>query len=258
MKTSMMKMFDGKINGVEFDDENLYNSVVFLLLLIEGKFGEVYNNEFIEELKLTIETMYLKYEEFSYADLKNEFSRCIKDANTFNEIKFNYFGNDWKIEDLNQNILSEMYYKEKINFYKKNIKEAVMKAIFINGLVLRFVPLEFKKDKEVVLIAVRQNGLALEYASKELQDDKEIVLTAVKENGWALKYVSEKLQNDREIVMEAIKQNGNALKWASKELKNDKEFILKVVMENKTALKYVSKELKKDKEIKKFILIKKK
>ena len=40
---------------VEFDDKGLFNSTLYILQTIEEKFGEVYNAEFIKDLKQAIE-----------------------------------------------------------------------------------------------------------------------------------------------------------------------------------------------------------
>ncbi|CAM3108345.1 hypothetical protein STFE110948_02510 [Streptobacillus felis] len=121
MKSEIINKFLGTINGVEITNEIIYYSTEFLLEQIENKFGEIYNKEFVEDLSNTIETMYLKYDEFSFSDLENEFYYCIKRADNFNDIQFEYFGLDWKITDLNESI-SEGKYTEntKVNWNKKD------------------------------------------------------------------------------------------------------------------------------------------
>ncbi|WP_064615222.1 hypothetical protein [Streptobacillus moniliformis] len=120
MESKIISKFCGMINGIEFNDENLYRSVEFLLERIEDKFGEVYNNEFVDELKSTIDSMYFKYDDFNYSDLENEFYYCIQKVDKFNEIQFEYFGSDWKIEKLNENLLNGKYYEENFK-WNKNI-----------------------------------------------------------------------------------------------------------------------------------------
>ncbi|ACZ01334.1 hypothetical protein [Streptobacillus moniliformis] len=115
MESKIISKFCGMINGIEFNDENLYRSVEFLLEQIEYKFGEVYNNEFVDELKSTIYSMYFKYDDFDYFDLENKFYYCIQKFDKFNEIQFEYFGSDCEIEKLNENLLNGKYYNRNIH-----------------------------------------------------------------------------------------------------------------------------------------------
>jgi lambda repressor-like predicted transcriptional regulator len=109
-------------------------------------------------------------------------------------------------------------------------KRSALIAVKQDGMELRYVSNELKKDREVVLAAVKENGLALEYASDELKNDREVVLAAVEENGWAIEYASDELKNDREVVLAAVKKNGWTIGYANEELKNDQEILL--VFEN--------------------------
>jgi len=104
-----------------FDDKNIYYSSQFILEKIEDKFGEVYNREFIKDLRDTIETMEYKYDEFSFAILEDDFYEAVKEAKSFNEIKFSYYGSDWKIDSLNENIKNNKYEisNEKVNSWDK-------------------------------------------------------------------------------------------------------------------------------------------
>ena len=106
MESKVIQQFLGEIDGVEFDKENVYYSSEHILSKIEEKFGSVYNKEFVEELRDTINTLNLKYDEFSFDTLENDFSNCIDEANEFKNIKFTYYGDDWKIEMLNEGITS--------------------------------------------------------------------------------------------------------------------------------------------------------
>ena len=45
---------------IEFDDKGLFNSTLYILQTIEEKFGEVYNAEFVKDLKQAIETYTVK------------------------------------------------------------------------------------------------------------------------------------------------------------------------------------------------------
>ncbi|WYW07960.1 hypothetical protein LDJ91_08280 [Fusobacterium nucleatum] len=121
MECNIIQEFKGEIGGVEFDDKNIYYASQFILEKIEDKFGEVYNKSFIEDLRDTIETMEYKYDEFSFAILEDDFYEAVKEAKSFNEIKFLYYGSDWKIDSLNENIKNNKYEisNEKVNSWDK-------------------------------------------------------------------------------------------------------------------------------------------
>ena len=121
MECNIIQEFKGEIGGVEFDDKNIYYASQFILEKIEDKFGEVYNREFIKDLRDTIETMEYKYDEFSFAILEDDFYKAVKEANSFNEIEFSYYGSNWKIDSLNENIKNNKYEisNEKVNSWDK-------------------------------------------------------------------------------------------------------------------------------------------
>lgn len=121
MECNIIQEFKGEIRGVEFDDKNIYYASQFILEKIEDKFGEVYNREFIKDLRDTIETMEYKYDEFSFAILEDDFYKAVKEAKFFNEIEFSYYGSDWKIDSLNENIKNNKYEisNEKVNSWDK-------------------------------------------------------------------------------------------------------------------------------------------
>lgn len=109
MDIKMISKFKGTINDVEFNNENTFYSVEFLLHKIEDKYGTCYNDKFIEDLRDTIDVMNYKYEEFSYSELEREFYEDIENSSKFNEIAFSYYGSDWKIEELNKSIAENEY-----------------------------------------------------------------------------------------------------------------------------------------------------
>lgn len=112
MERKILQEFSGEINGVEFDDKNNFYSSEFILEQIENKFGECYNNDFVKELRDTINNMYFKYDEFSFAYLENDFTDSIEKAEKFGDIKFLYGGGDWKIEGLNEKIAQGVFTKK--------------------------------------------------------------------------------------------------------------------------------------------------
>lgn len=74
---------------VEFDDKGLFNSTLYILQTIEEKFGEVYNAEFVKDLKQAIETYTVKQEDFCAAYMERELVNAIKKAESFEDIQFN-------------------------------------------------------------------------------------------------------------------------------------------------------------------------
>ncbi|MDD7411245.1 hypothetical protein [Fusobacterium gastrosuis] len=122
MRCNIIQEFQGEIDEIEFHDRRVFSAVEYLLDKVEAKFGEVYNKDFVSDLKGTIERMEEKYyDDFSFAVLENDFSECIEEAKAFNEIEFLYYGNDWKIEYLNKNIKNNKYElsNEKVNSWDK-------------------------------------------------------------------------------------------------------------------------------------------
>jgi len=62
MESKVIQQFLGEIDGVEFDKENVYYSSEHILSKIEEKFGNVYNKEFVKELKKSKIKLSLKEE----------------------------------------------------------------------------------------------------------------------------------------------------------------------------------------------------
>lgn len=77
---------------IEFDDKGLFNSTLYILQTIEEKFGEVYNAEFVKDLKQAIETYTVKQEDFCAAYMERELVNAIEKAESFEDIQFDEFG----------------------------------------------------------------------------------------------------------------------------------------------------------------------
>ena len=89
------------INGFEINEEGTYYATRYVLECIEEKFGECYNDEFIKTLSDTICDVSSHYDEYSQSVLESDFEAAINNVDSFEEIHFEYNGNDWKIRDLN-------------------------------------------------------------------------------------------------------------------------------------------------------------
>lgn len=89
MEAEVIQHFKGKINGVIINEEGTFYATRAVLDSIEEKFGECYNQKFVKTLSDTIYDVSSSY---------------VEKAKSFSEIKFNYLGNDWKIEFLNKEL----------------------------------------------------------------------------------------------------------------------------------------------------------
>ena len=79
-----------------------------------------------------------------------------------------------------------------------------------------------KGDKNTLLM---KNGLNLKNLSDDLKKDREIVLTAVKNDGFAIADANSNFLDDKEIAIEAVKNNKHTLLLLSKRLTEDKDII---------------------------------
>ncbi|WP_415669479.1 hypothetical protein, partial [Streptobacillus felis] len=201
--------FEAEINGVKFNDEELYNSVEFILEQIEDKFGEVYNNDFVAALESTINNMYLKYENFSYGELENEFYYCISEAKEFNNLEFKYYGSDWKIETLNEGIKFGDYNKEKIKKWNNKKNERLNE-------ILKEVANLFEKT-------IKENGI------KDYDKSLNIYINDIPEitAKWNLdETLPAFILKDEDQLFESVKiylnKDGNAVIWCNELTKEGK------------------------------------
>ena len=107
----ILQNFKGEIGGIIIENENIYYSMDYILENIENKFGKCYNQEFIKDLYTNIENIRLKYDEFSFDKLENDFNYSIREAKNFSEIKFNYYNNDSMLDNFNESIKNNKYLK---------------------------------------------------------------------------------------------------------------------------------------------------
>lgn len=123
----ILQNFKGEIGGIIIENENIYYSMDCILENIENKFGKCYNQEFIKDLYTNIENIRLKYDEFSFDKLENDFNYSIREAKNFSEIKFNYYNNDSMLDNFNESIKNNKYLKledlkNEFSIPKKEIK----------------------------------------------------------------------------------------------------------------------------------------
>ena len=123
----ILQNFKGEIGGIIIENENIYYSMDYILENIENKFGKCYNQDFIKDLYTNIENIRLKYDEFSFDKLENDFNYSIREAKNFSEIKFNYYNNDSMLDNFNESIKNNKYLKledlkNEFSIPKKEIK----------------------------------------------------------------------------------------------------------------------------------------
>lgn len=126
MEIKIIQNFKGIINGVEINNEKVFYTTEYILENINDKFGEVYNNKFIEDMSSSISEVYRKNETLLVSEIEREFISCIERAEKFSKIKFEYLGSDYRLQELNKKISSKEYLKNeelKKERRKRNDKE---------------------------------------------------------------------------------------------------------------------------------------
>ena len=107
MKSQILTFFEGEINGIKFNNEQIYYSTEYILDTIEEQFGEIYNQFFVEDLKYVIDNYINKMDYPSYAELENLMTAYIEDAKTFEQIIFT----EPHIQYLNDGLSKGLYTK---------------------------------------------------------------------------------------------------------------------------------------------------
>jgi hypothetical protein len=97
-------------------------------------------------------------------------------------------------------IINELTQKANQDFENNNDKSFAIKLMQLDGLYLKDLHDDLKKDPETVLTAVKSNGAALKHAGGNLQNNPQIVLEAVKNTRHASQYANSNLQNDPNIT----------------------------------------------------------
>lgn len=110
MKSYIKHEFEGYINNILFDNEQIYYAAEYLLTTIEAKFDEIYTDEFVSDLSDAIARCAYKTFEFSMSDFEEEMIENIFGAKSFEDIQFSpmYFN-----QELNQNLKQGKYTKKK-------------------------------------------------------------------------------------------------------------------------------------------------
>lgn len=94
MNITNLSFFKARINDIEFNNEQDFNSVSFLLESIEERFNiSITDPEFTKDVKNFVELASIKVDNFSYGELENATATSIMNANTLSDIQFlaNYY-----------------------------------------------------------------------------------------------------------------------------------------------------------------------
>ena len=111
-KYKIKQEFIGTINKVEINNKYIYNSMQYILDLIEARFGEIYNEKFIRDLAETIRKIKDNTDSFSFEDLEKDFYYAITNEKykKFEDIQFDEY---YHAEYLNQRLKNGEYLKLK-------------------------------------------------------------------------------------------------------------------------------------------------
>ena len=107
MESQVIQKFKARINSVEFDNYQLYMTTEHILEEINEQFGEVYTDEFIQDLAAVIERYFFKVDNLIVSELEWNMSNDIKNAKSFKDIKFT----DYYINEINDRIKDGSYLK---------------------------------------------------------------------------------------------------------------------------------------------------
>jgi hypothetical protein len=98
------------------------------------------------------------------------------------------------------------YYGIGLSRDEKYSRELALKAMEIDSMLVKALPLKFQKDKELVMHAMKQNGKELA-SLNFFRNDPDVVLCALANSPKALLHCSQELQQDYQFARRAIKAN---------------------------------------------------
>lgn len=107
MESQVIQKFKARINSVEFDDYQLYMTTEYVLEEINETFGEIYTDEFIQDLAAVIERYFFKVDDLIVSELERNMSDDIENAESFKDIEFT----DYYINEINDKIKDGSYLK---------------------------------------------------------------------------------------------------------------------------------------------------
>lgn len=89
MNITTLSNFKARINDIEFNNEQDFNSVSFLLENIEERFNiSITDSDFTKDVKDFVELASIKVDNFSYSELENATVESIMNATKLSDIQF--------------------------------------------------------------------------------------------------------------------------------------------------------------------------
>lgn len=107
MESKILQKFKARINSIEFDDYQLYATTEYILEEINEQFGEIYTDEFIQDLAAVIERYFFKVDNLIVSELEWNMSNDIENAENFKDLEFK----DYYINEINDSIKNGSYLK---------------------------------------------------------------------------------------------------------------------------------------------------
>lgn len=147
MKKEIINHFHGKINSVEFKSDFIYHCTSELLNTVEEKFGECYNDKFIEDFRDAFIRIVNDEGSINFDEVMKDIDDQVDEANLFEEVEF------YKSNGIDH--FEYITYKLRESVYTKEISE---KASFNDC-----------KD-EVILDLIRDDGYRVEASFKVMMD----------------------------------------------------------------------------------------
>lgn len=158
MKNEQIKVqeFIGKINGVEIKNEGDYTVTCQIMDKLSFEFEKTeVTKEFVKELSETVRELWLGNDMLEMSEIEKEFCECIDTADSFSEIEFGIYGEDYYLEEINKKIknnryeFAKLYYRDMENGTEEFLKYGVFNDLkeFVAGNVENYVTEEQDLEK---------------------------------------------------------------------------------------------------------------
>lgn len=133
-----------------------------------------------------------------------KFSRAFQEEVFFAQpscdIDFNFIAEDKRLtKKLIEKIIENEYFFKFAPPILINDKSFYYQAVAKNGMVLHFLPWQFKDDVELTRLALQQCGIALKYVHPKFQSDIDMVLIAVGQTTSAISYAHPSVFSDKRL-----------------------------------------------------------
>ena len=154
---SFDKPFNAKIGKVKFTNEGLYDRICELLDAIENRFGDCYNEKFVQDLKTAFSRAKRGNKYLDYDVLLDYLISDIEEANMFENIKFYSIEDRDYFEKLNTNMSKSLYDNEieRKGSYSKFKNKVILDLVREDGD--RRVEVAFKLMRGYISASVEHN-----------------------------------------------------------------------------------------------------